>query len=117
VPGGLTPKRTVLDNGAHGQVSAILDYIVTEPTSGLFVGISRNSGDRHSPSNGRLDGYRVHRSRGELYVFGVNGFDVQLIASGSVLAKLDRTGGLVGLFHNIKILGGDPANWTTSPVN
>jgi hypothetical protein len=31
-----------------------------------------------------------------------------------ILAKLNKTGGLVGLFHNIKILGSDPANWTTN---
>lgn len=117
VPGGLTPKRTVLNNGAHGQVSAILAYLVTEPSSDLSVGIVANSGSRHPTPNGQLDGHPVYQLRGILYVFGVNGFDVQLSASGPILAKLNKTGGLVGLFHNIKILGSDPANWTMNPVN
>jgi hypothetical protein len=116
VPGGLSPERTVLNDGAHGQVSAILDYLATEPYSGLSVGIVENAGGRH-PANGTLDGHPAYRRRGILYVFGVNGFDVQLSASGPFLAKLNKTGGLVGLFHNITILGSDPANWTTSPVN
>jgi hypothetical protein len=118
VPGGLTPKRTVLNNGAHGQVSAILEYIVTVPTSDLSVSIVKSSGGPRRPApNVRVDGHPAIQRPGILYVFGVNGFDVQIDASGSILAKLNRTGGLIGLFHQITILGGDPANWTTIPVN
>lgn len=118
VPGGMTPKRTVLNNGAFDQVSAILDYIVKEPTSALTIGIVRSSDSAGRPQpNTQLDGHPAYRTTGALYVFGVNGFDVQIDASGSVLAELNKTGGLVALFHRITIYGGDPANWTTNPVN
>jgi hypothetical protein len=42
-----------------------------------------------------------------VWVYGVNGFDVQISASGSVLAKLDKTGGVAGLFHRLTVKGPD----------
>ncbi len=117
VPGGLKPKRTVLNNGAHGQVGAILDYIVKEPTSTLGVSIVKTSTIGPPAPNGTLDGHPAYQARGALWVYGVNGFTVQINASGSVLASLDKAGGLVGLFRKITIFGGDPGSWTTNPVN
>jgi hypothetical protein len=44
----------------------------------------------------------------------VHGFDVQVTASGSTLAKLDKTDGMVG--RKITIYDGDPTDWTTNTV-
>jgi hypothetical protein len=100
VPCGLTPNRTVLNNGADGRVSAILGFIVGGPSSSLDISVSKSDGsigtgvasNPGSPILGRprptarLDGHPAHLTRGLVYVYGVNGFDVQISASGSVLA-------------------------------
>jgi hypothetical protein len=52
-----------------------------------------------------------------VHVYGVNGFDVQISAAGPALAKLNKTGGVAGLFHRTTVLGSDQASWTTNPVN
>jgi hypothetical protein len=65
-----------------------------------------------------LGGHPAYQAPGLLYVYGVRGFDAQITASGSILANLNRTGGgVAGLFRKITIYGGDPASWTTNPVN
>jgi hypothetical protein len=122
VPGGLTPKRSVLNAGAWGQINAALEFIVKDRSSDLMIGISNTANTGGKPTlrtraNATLDGRPAFQRPGQLYVFGVNGFDVQILASGSVLDELNKTGGLVGLFHKMTVLGSDQANWTTNPVN
>jgi hypothetical protein len=129
VPAGLSPDRTVLNNGAYGQVSAIVGYFAGGPTSDLFISITKSDGTvvpgkPGAPSKGRprpnttLRGHPAYyQAPGFLYVYGVNGFDVQMEASGAVLAKVNKTGGVVGLFRKMEVLGTDQANWTTNPVN
>ena len=46
-------------------------------------------------------------SEAKIHAANVHGFDVQITASGSILAKLDKTDGMVG--REITIYGGDPA--------
>ncbi|POM26354.1 hypothetical protein BTM25_07510 [Actinomadura rubteroloni] len=118
VPGGLQPDRTVLNNGAYGQVSVIIGYFA-EPSSELGIGIVESDlrNNTKPRPNTRLRGYPAYQTPRLMYVYGVNGFDVQLSASGSILAELNRTGGLAGLFNRMTILGVDEANWTTNPVN
>lgn len=130
VPGGLTPKRTVLNTGAYGQVGADLAFIVAGPSDELSISVARSNGTvgtgtpdgrgvirGHPRPNTTLDGHPAYRSRALVYVYRVNGFDVMINASGSILARLDRTGGVAGLFHRTTVLGGDRADWTTNPVN
>jgi hypothetical protein len=130
VPGGLSPDRTVLNNGAYGQVSAIVGYFAGGQDSALSIGIATSDGSvgttpskPGAPSKGRplpntkLRGYPAYQAPGVVYVYGVNGFDVQIEASGSVLAKLNKSGGVAGLFPKMTVLGTDQANWTTNPVN
>jgi hypothetical protein len=64
------------------------------------------------PARPQRAGGRTSRAPGLLYVYG---FDVQITASGSTPAKLNKTGGMVG--RKITIYGGDPADWTTNPVD
>jgi hypothetical protein len=131
VPGGLSPDRTVLNNGAYGQVSAIVGYFAGGPTSDLEISVTKSDGSvgtsvpgkpgtplmgRPRP-NTKLGGYPAYQARGFVNVYGVNGFDVQITASGSVLAKINKTGGVAGLFLKMTVLGIDQANWTTNPVN
>jgi hypothetical protein len=131
VPGGLTPKRTVLNKGAFGEVSASLGFIVASPSDFLGIDITRSDGTigtgvpgkpgapilgRPRP-NTKLDGYPAYQTPSLVYVYGVNGFDVHISASGPVLAKLNKTGGVAGLFHRTTVLGSDEASWTTNPVN
>ncbi|GAA0371444.1 hypothetical protein NE235_29660 [Actinoallomurus spadix] len=130
VPGGLTPNRTVLNDGAYGEVSAILGFNVGGPSSNLEISVVKSDGSigtgvaagpgkpitgRPRP-NTRLDGHPAYVTAGLVYAYGVNGFDVQIEASGSVLAKLGKPG-VTGLFHHLKVLGTDPSNWTPTPVN
>jgi hypothetical protein len=75
------------------------------------VGISGGPGARPEP-NGQVDGHPTHQAPGLLYVYD---FDVQITASSSTVAKLDKTDGMVG--RKITIYGGDPADWTTNPVD
>ena len=130
VPGGLSPDRTVLNNGAYGQVSAIVGYFAGGPSSNLGVSVTKSDGTvgtvpgkPGTPTKGRprpntkLRGYPAYQAPGFLYVYGVNGFDVQIDTSGSVLAKLNKTGGVTGLFRRMTVLGTDQANWTTNPLN
>jgi hypothetical protein len=120
VPGGLTPKRTVLNNGAHGEISAIVIYIVTVPTAELSISVTKSTGAIGTGlprPNTTLDGHPAYRTPVSVHVYGVNGFDVDIDASGSVLTKLNKTGGVTGLFHRMTVLGTDEANWTTNPVN
>ncbi|MCO5996016.1 hypothetical protein [Actinoallomurus rhizosphaericola] len=131
VPAGLTPKRTVLNNGAFDQVSASLGFIVDGPSSDLEIGVTKSDGTvgtgvpggpgkpgRGLPRpNTKLDGYPAYVAPTILYAYGVNGFNVQIHASGSILAKLNKTGGVTGLFHRLKVLGADPSHWTPTPVN
>lgn len=131
VPGGLSPDRTVLNNGAYGEVSASVGYDAGGPSSYLAISVTKSDGSigtsvpgkagrptkgRHAP-NTKLRGYPAYLGPGSVYVYGVNGFDVQINASGSVLAKLNKTGGVAGLFHRMTVLGTDQANWTTNPLN
>ena len=126
-PGGLSPDRTVLNNGAYGQVSAI----VGGPTSDLEISVIKSDGSvgtsvpgkpgtplmgRPRP-NTKLGGHPAYQTRGFVNVYGVNGFDVQITASGSVLAKINKTGGVAGLFLKMTVLGTDQAHWSTNPVN
>jgi hypothetical protein len=133
VPGGMKPKGVVLNNGAHGEVSAMLEYFVNGPTDELSLGVQKISRTttlpKHFPNyvkpghtvastpNAKVDGHPAFQAPGVLWVYDVDGFDVRINASGSILAKLNRNGGLVGLFHRITIFGSDTANWTTTPVN
>jgi hypothetical protein len=131
VPGGLTPKRTVLNNGAYGELSAIVDFIVDGPSSELGISVTKSDGTigtavpsgpgkpilgRPRP-NTKLDGHPAYRTPSLVYAYAVNGFDVQINASGSALAKIDKTGGVAGLFHRLTVKGTDPANWTADPIN
>jgi hypothetical protein len=131
VPGGLTPNRTVLNNGAYGGVNAILGFIVDGPSSDLGISVNKSDGTigtgvpgkpgapipgRPRP-NTKLDGRPAYVTPSLVYAYGVNGFDVQISASGAVLAKLDKSGGVAGLFHRLRVLGTDPSNWTPNPVN
>ena len=132
VPAGLSPDRTVLNNGAYGEVSAILGYFAGGPTSALDISITKSDGTvgtavpgkPGAPMKGRprpntkLRGYPAYyQAPGLVDVYGVNGFDVQIRASGAMLAKVDKTGGVMGLFDKMTVLGSDQANWTTNPVN
>ncbi|GAA4604792.1 hypothetical protein GCM10023195_16420 [Actinoallomurus liliacearum] len=131
VPGGLTPNRTVLNNGAYGEVGATLDFIVDGPSSNLLIGVTKSDGTigtgvaagpgRPIPGrprpNTKLDGHPAYVTPSLVYVYGVNGFNVQINASGTVLAKLNKTGGVTGLFHHLTVKGLDPSNWTPNPVN
>jgi hypothetical protein len=131
VPGGLSPDRTVLNNGAYGQVGAIVGYFAGGPTSDLEISITKSDGtvgtavpgkpgkpiQGRARPNTKLRGYPAYQAPGLVYVYGVNGFDVQITASGSILAKVNKTGGVVGLFRKMTVLGTDQANWTTNPVN
>jgi hypothetical protein len=131
VPGGLSPDRTVLNNGAFGEVSAILGYDVGGPSSNLGISVTKSNGTigtgvpsrpggpipgRPRP-NTKLRGYPAYQTPGLVYVYGVNGFDVQISASGSVLAKVNKTGGVAGMFRRLTVFGADQANWTTNPIN
>ncbi|WP_119728112.1 hypothetical protein [Thermomonospora amylolytica] len=131
VPGGLTPKRAVLDKGAFGEVSALLEFIVTGPSDGMSITATKSDGTMGTGVSGRpgksvpgrprpntkLNGHPAYRSPSLVHVYGVNGFDIRISASGSVLARLDKTGGVVGLFNRTTVLGLDETNWTTNPVN
>jgi hypothetical protein len=132
VPAGLSPDRTLLNNGAYGGVNASLDYFAGGPTSYLFISVTKSDGTagtggaskhgppskRISPPNMKLRGYAAYyRAPGLLNVYGVNGFDVEITASGAVLAKVNKAGGVVGLFSRMTVLGTDQANWTTNPIN
>ena len=131
VPGGLSPDRTVLNNGAYGQVSAIVGYYAGGPTSDLDISIVKSDGTigtavpgkSGTPSKGfprpntKLRGYPAYQAPSFVYVYGVNGFDVRIEASGSILAKINKTGGVVGLFRKMTVFGTDQASWTTNPVN
>jgi hypothetical protein len=126
VPGGLTPKRTVLNTGAHDELSAIVSFIVTVPSDELSIsivksngaiGTGRPGGTGYPRPNTTLDGHPAYLTPGSVHVYGVNGFDVDIGASGSVLAKLNKTGGVARLFHRLTVLGTDQSNWTTNPVN
>ena len=132
VPGGLSPSdRTVLNNGAFGEVSALVGYDVGGPSSNLGISVTKSNGTIGTgvPSkpggpipcnprpNTKLRGYPAYQTPSLVYVYGVNGFDVQIIATGSVLAKLNQTGGVAGLFHRLTVFGTDQANWTTNPIN
>ncbi|QKG23324.1 hypothetical protein [Actinomadura verrucosospora] len=131
VPAGLSPDRTVLNNGAHGEVGAIVGYYAGGPSSSLGISVTKSDGTvgadapgkPGAPAAGRprpntkLRGYPAYQAKSFLLVYGVNGFDVQIDASGSVLAKVDKTGGVAGLFRRMTVFGPDPANWTTNPVN
>lgn len=131
VPGGLSPDRTVLNNGAYGQVSAIVGYDAGGPSSSLGISVTKSDGtigtgvaDKPgAPIKGRprpntkLRGYPAYQAHGLVYAYGVNGFDVQIDASGAVLAKIDKVGGIAGLFGKLTVLGTDQANWTTNPIN
>ncbi|MEU8797176.1 hypothetical protein [Spirillospora sp. NPDC048819] len=55
-------------------------------------------------------------ARQTLWVFGVDGFDVNIVAAGEPLRLLQAEGGLTGLFRRITPLGTDPARWTTTPL-
>jgi hypothetical protein len=54
--------------------------------------------------------------RHTLIVFGVGGFDVTVSAHGQTLERLEATGGVMGLYHRITVLGTDPSRWTTMPL-
>ncbi|MQY04264.1 hypothetical protein [Actinomadura macrotermitis] len=58
---------------------------------------------------------RFGGTREVLWVFGVDGFDVQLSVATKDLGVLRPCGGLLGLYRRIKVLGPDPAKWTTAP--
>ncbi|GAA2096558.1 hypothetical protein [Actinomadura alba] len=118
VPGGLTPSRTVLNKDVLGEVSASMSFIVAGPSSFLSIDVIKSTGAFvKDPPNTKLGGYSAFRTPKYLLVYGVNGFDVTVNATGSVLAKLNKTGGIAGLFHRTTVLGTDEANWTTNPVN
>ncbi|MFB9837095.1 hypothetical protein [Actinoallomurus acaciae] len=131
VPGGLSPDRTVLNNGAYGQVGAIVGYDAGGPSSSLGISVTKSDGTigtgvadkpgapiKGNPRpNTKLRGYPAYQAPGLLYVYGVNGFDVQIDASGAVLAKVNKAGGIAGLFSRLTVLGTDQANWTTNPIN
>ena len=51
-----------------------------------------------------------------LSVYGVNGMDVEIQASGTELTSINASGGLVAYFHTITWLGLNSVNWTTSVV-
>lgn len=65
---------------------------------------------RSGPGSGKTPG------RQTLWVFGVDGFDVNIVAAGEPLRLLQAKGGLTGLFRRITPLGADPAKWTTTPL-
>ncbi|MBO2465781.1 hypothetical protein [Actinomadura violacea] len=131
VPAGLTPDRTVLNNGAHGEVGAIVGYYAGGPSSSLGISVTKSDGTIGTAAPGKpgepvkglprpntkLRGYPAYQAPSWVLVYGVNGFDVRIDASGSVLAKVDETGGVAGLFRRMTVFGPDPANWTTNPVN
>ena len=101
-------RRTVLNNGAHSEVGAILDY-TKEPADGLAVGVvGRAAGP--SPTC-KVDGYPAHQAPGLPYV---HGFDVRITASGSTLAKLNKTDGGRSQDRDLRRR---PADWTTNPVD
>jgi hypothetical protein len=54
--------------------------------------------------------------RQTLWVFGVDGFDVNIVAAGEPLRRLQVSGGLTGLFRRVTVLGKDPKDWTTTPL-
>ncbi|TDC90777.1 hypothetical protein [Actinomadura sp. 7K507] len=56
-------------------------------------------------------------NRQTLWVFGVDGFDVNIVAAGEPLRRLQASGGVTGLFRRITPLGTDPAEWTTTPLH
>ncbi|MFC0552241.1 hypothetical protein ACFFHJ_15240 [Planotetraspora thailandica] len=129
VPGGLTPTATGLENTAFGEVSADLAFLEAGG-SNLMITITKSDGviGTGVPNaqgvipglprpNTKLDGHLAFQKPGLVHVYGVNGFDVHMSATGAILAKLNETGGVAGLFHRTTILGTDEANWTTKPVN
>ncbi|GAB3958971.1 hypothetical protein GCM10029978_005070 [Actinoallomurus acanthiterrae] len=131
VPGGLSPDRTVLNNGAHGELGAIVGYNSGGPSSDLQISIDKSNGTIGTAvpggpgkamkglprPNTKLKGHPAYRTPSLLYVYGDNGFDVEITASGAVLAKLNKTGGVVGLYQRMTVLGTDPASWTPNPIN
>ncbi|GAA4619598.1 hypothetical protein GCM10023196_000220 [Actinoallomurus vinaceus] len=131
VPAGLSPDRTVLNNGAYGEVSAIVGYNAGGPSSNFGISITKSNGTIGTAvpgkpgmpwkglprPNTKLKGHPAYVAPSLLYVYGDNGFDVQITASGAVLAKLNKTGGVVGLYQRMTVLGTDQANWTPNPIN
>ncbi|MGI5167000.1 hypothetical protein ACQEU3_21885 [Spirillospora sp. CA-253888] len=51
-----------------------------------------------------------------LRVYGVQGYDIEISAHGEPWKKLRASGGLMGLYKRITLLGDDPADWTTDPL-
>jgi hypothetical protein len=123
VPGGLTPNRVVLNKGAAGGTNAMLIFIVNGPSASLDVSVTKSTGATGTGApefpapNTTLGRYRAYQAPGRLYAYDVNGFDVSIQATGSVLAKLNKTGGIAGLFRRTTVYGLDESKWTTNPVN
>ncbi|MGP4021792.1 hypothetical protein [Actinomadura sp. 3N407] len=70
--------------------------------------------DTRLPHPGLRPGKEPNRQT--LWVFGVDGFDVNIVAAGEPLRRLQARGGLTGLFRRVTPLGTDPARWTTTPL-
>ncbi|MFD0732055.1 hypothetical protein [Planotetraspora mira] len=129
VPGGLTPTTAGLNNGAFDEVSVGLSFlepgasileismIKTDGTIGTGVPDEQGAILGLPRPNTKLNGHPAYRTPRFVYVYGVNGFDVSISATGAILAKLNETGGVSGLFLRTTVLGTDEAQWTTKPVN
>jgi hypothetical protein len=105
---------------AAGELSPNNDLAISVTPTGLMA-------QRLAHDPGRkitVDGHRAldRRStsggvaRHTLIVLGVEGFDVQVEASGRTLQRLQSTGEISGLYHRITVLGTNPSRWTTAPL-
>ena len=138
IPGGLYPYRAVRRTA---PTSAALGFRSKEPGELAISVEDDNMSSRGGLlPNTSIDGHAAYDSRlgpaqgspkpggpnygkptggsngQQLWVFGVQGFDVRLDASGDALRQLASTGGLTGLFRRITVLGDDMNNWTTTPL-
>ncbi|MEV0668450.1 hypothetical protein ACIBI3_44500 [Actinomadura luteofluorescens] len=113
---------------------ALFTFAVPGRDGELIISLNpaRPGGDRSSHANTTVDGHpafdtrlphtgptigRVPPSKSQiLTVYGVQGFDVGIQATGEPLRRLQAGGGLTGLYRRTTPLGTDPARWTTEPL-
>ncbi|GGQ16247.1 hypothetical protein BKA00_006736 [Actinomadura coerulea] len=130
LPDGLRSTRTSVAAPAEVMISLAVPGRDGELV--ISVSPSRPDGGRSGHPNTTLDGHpafdtrlphpgpkigRVPPSRSQiLTVYGVRGFDVDLMATGEPLRRLQAGGGLTGLYRRTTPLGADPARWTTEPL-
>lgn len=130
VPAGLKISRVFLGT----RPDAMLSLAAPNGRGGLMISITAAAGasgdfkpnttiDGHPALDSRLPHPRKvpvskppARKSQSLRVMGVQGFNINLQASGEPLRRLQADGGLTGLFRRITPLGEDPAHWTTTPL-